>query len=187
MFREKTRRDRWHRVFNCGAWTRWTAIASMALSFATLPQLARATDGCLVLLCFAAPSWRAIPQCLPPIREVLRDLARGRPFPSCAIAGAGNAAHHTWASAPGHCPPQYTRVYESESGPLYACDFNGAVSVSINGAPFARTWWRVSGDTVTEFSPIAKAQLGQWDARFDDDYALWLAAQVPAASVGPTN
>lgn len=29
---------------------------------------ARAVDGCLVLLCFAAPSWRAIPQCVPPIR-----------------------------------------------------------------------------------------------------------------------
>jgi hypothetical protein len=186
MFQDTARRDQRHSVFKRSAWGRWAAIASMALSFATLPQLVRAADGCLVLLCFAAPSWRAIPQCVPPIREVLRDLARGRPFPSCAMAGAGNTAHHAWAGAPGYCPPQYTRVYEGERGPLYACDFNGAVSVSINGTPFARTWWRMGGDTVTEFSPAAKAQLGAWDTRFDDDYALWLAAQAPAAPTGPT-
>ncbi|RZA15171.1 MAG: hypothetical protein EOP02_25220, partial [Proteobacteria bacterium] len=35
-------------------------------------------DGCVVLLCLAAPSWRAIPQCVPPIRQLFRDLARGR-------------------------------------------------------------------------------------------------------------
>jgi hypothetical protein len=33
------------------------------LSLALLsPTAARAVDGCLVLLCFAAPSWRAVPQ-----------------------------------------------------------------------------------------------------------------------------
>jgi hypothetical protein len=141
---------------------------------------ARAVDGCLALLCFAAPSWRSIPQCVPPIRQVLRDLARGRPFPTCAMAGAGNSANHAWSSAPVYCPPQYTRVIDTESAPIYSCDYNGAVSVSINGAPFARTWWSMAGDTVTEFSPAAKTQLGTWDTRFDDDYAAWLAALPPA-------
>src|SRR6476646_9668382 len=77
-----------------------------------LPVPARAVDGCLVLLCFAAPSWSAIPQCVPPIQEVLRDLARGRPFPSCSMGGAGNSASHRWSSAPVYCPPQYARVSE---------------------------------------------------------------------------
>ena len=36
------------------------------------------------------------------------------------------------------------------------------------------------GDTVTEFTPAAKARFGTWDTRFDDDYALWLASQPPA-------
>jgi hypothetical protein len=39
----------------------------------------------------------------------------------------------------------------------------------------------MAGDTVTEFSPAAKAQLGTWDTRFEDDYAAWLAALPPPA------
>jgi hypothetical protein len=154
----------------------------VAASCALWPRPAHAVDGCLVLLCFAAPSWRSIPQCVPPIRQVLRDLARGKPFPTCGMAGAGNSASHAWASAPGYCPPQYTRVFDTESGPVHSCDYTGAVSVAINGAPFARTWWTMAGDSVTEFSPAAKAQLGTWDTRFDDDYAAWLAALPPPAA-----
>ena len=143
----------------------------------TLAGPAYSVDGCLVLLCFAAPSWRAIPPCVPPIRQVLHDLARGRPFPSCAMAGSGNAASHAWASAPDNCPPQYTRITDTESATVYTCDYIGAVSVSIRGAAFARTWWSMSGDTVTEFSSAAKTQLGSWDTRFDDDYAAWLSTR----------
>jgi hypothetical protein len=97
------------------------------------------------------------------------------------MPGAGNSANHTWSSAPNFCPPQYTRFYAVDSGRVYACDYEGAISVFINGAAFTRTWWTFAGDTVTEFSPAAKAQLGTWDTRFDDDYAAWLAMQPPPA------
>jgi hypothetical protein len=169
-----------------GSRRRWIAAVLTivaALAGATAPRMAHAVDGCLVLLCFAAPNWRAIPQCVPPIRQVLRDLARGKAFPTCAMAGAGNSASHAWANAPGYCPPQYTRLFEGESGPIYSCDYSGAISVSINGTPFARTWWNMGGDSVTEFTPGAKTQLGTWDTRFDDDYAAWLAALPPPAPV----
>ena len=36
-----------------------------------------------------------------------------------------------------------------------------------------------AGGTVTEYSPTAKAQLGQWDSQFDDDYDTWLKNQPP--------
>ncbi len=144
------------------------------------PLTARAVDGCLVLLCFAAPNWRAIAQCVPPISQVLRDLARGKPFPTCAMSGPGISANNAWASAPSFCPPQYTSVFYGESAPIYSCDYSGAVSVSINGALFTRTWWSIGGGTVTEFTPAAKAQLGAWNTRFDDDYAAWLATRTPS-------
>ena len=144
-----------------------------------VPTPAHAVDGCLVLLCLAAPSWRAIPQCVPPVQQLFSDLARGKPFPTCSMSGAGNCANHAWSSAPAFCPPQYTRIIDGESGPIYQCDYSGAISVSINGAPFSRTWWSFGGDSVTEFSPAAKTQLGTWDTRFDDDYAKWLAALPP--------
>ena len=82
--------------FNPGRASLGSLVAIPVIVASSLaPTSARAVDGCLVLLCFAAPSWRAIPECVPPIREVLRDLARGRPFPTCAMAGAGNSARHS--------------------------------------------------------------------------------------------
>jgi len=157
-------------------------VAAM-LSTATVPAMA--LDGCLVLLCLAAPSWRAIPQCVPPIRQLLRDLALGRAFPTCGMSGAGNTASHHWSSAPGFCPPQYITVIEAESAPSYLCQYDGAVSVEIDGALWARTWWSMRGDTVTEFTDVAKVTLGNWDTRFDDDYDAWLAAQPPSPPEPP--
>jgi len=164
------------RVRTCGA-TALLALATLLLA----SEPARAVDGCQVLLCFAAPSWRAIPQCVPPISQVLRDLARGRAFPTCNMSGPGNTASHAWSEAPTFCPPQYTRVYYGENGPIHSCDFMGAVSVVVDGALFSRTWWTMDGSTSTEFSPTAKAQFDTWDSRFDDDYAAWLSSQPPAA------
>lgn len=159
--------------------------AAALLTGATAPALA--LDGCLVLLCLAAPSWRAIPQCVPPITQLWRDLARGKAFPSCGMSGGANSASHAWADAPTFCPPQYTRVVELQSGTYYTCDYAGAVAVTVNGQSFARTWWTFGGGTVTEFSPTAKALLGTWDTRFDDDYAAWLASQAPSRPTEPSN
>ena len=161
--------------------TTWAgAISTLLLALAALaPTPARAVDGCKVLLCLAAPSWRSIPECVPTINQLHRDLARGKPFPVCSMAGGGNSANNAWANAPANCPPQYTRVFDGESGPIYSCDYVGAVTVTINAVPFTRTWWSMGGETVTEFTPAAKAQLGTWDTRFDDDYAAWFAS-LPA-------
>jgi hypothetical protein len=95
------------------------------------------------------------------------------------MSGPGNTAYHQWAHAPGNCPPQYTREIDGAGGSIYTCDYTGAVSVTIDGSLWARTWWSFAGDTVTEFMPAAKARLGTWDTRFDDDYAAWLATLPP--------
>jgi len=156
------------------------AVGAIALaSLLGYPEPSHAVDGCLVLLCFAAPSWSAIEQCVPPIRQVLDDLAHGRPFPSCSMSGPGNSAFHRWSDAPDFCPPQYTQVVALPSGERYSCEYDGAVEVDIDGAMWSRTWWQMSGDTATDFSPAAKQQLGTWDTRFDDDYARWRGQQQP--------
>ena len=157
----------------------WIALVAFALNM--VPTQARAVDGCLVLLCLAAPSWSNVPQCVDPVRSVLRDLARGRPFPSCPSSGGGNSARNQWSSPPNFCPAQYTRSYQEQGNTYYTCDYDAAVVVDVNGALWSRTWWHATGgDTVTEFTPAAKAQLGSWDRRFDDEYAAWLAALTPA-------
>lgn len=144
-----------------------------------LTTTAKAVDGCLVLLCFAAPSWRAIPECVPPIQEVLRDLALGRPFPTCDMSGPENTAWHRWSSAPTYCPPQYTHLIDGEPSSYYVCDYIGAVSVQIENELWTRTWWSMGGDSVTEYTPAAKRIMGTWDPRFDNDYAAWEASQTP--------
>jgi hypothetical protein len=159
--------------------------AAALLLGASAPAVA--LDGCLVLLCLAAPSWRAIPQCVPPIKQLWRDLARGKAFPSCSMAGGANSASHAWAAAPSFCPPQYTRRVDHESSTDYLCDYAGAVAVTVHGQLFGRTWWRFDGDSVTEFSPAAKAMLGTWDTRFDTEYAAWLADQPPTPPVESGN
>jgi hypothetical protein len=140
----------------------------------------RAADGCLAMLCLAAPSWRSIEQCVATVVEVLSDLAHGKPFPSCDMAGAGNNASLKWSDPPTFCPPQYMTSTELESSTTYQCQFEGAVEVNVNGQLWTRIWWN-EGDSVTEFSVAAKAQLGSWDPRFDNDYAVWLATQAPPA------
>ncbi len=94
------------------------------------------------------------------------------------MAGAGNSAYHQWSTAPGNCPSQYVRLQPSEVTPYYTCDYSGAVTVVIDGAQWTRTWWTIGGgQTVTEYSPVAKARFGTWDTRFEDEYAAWLAVQ----------
>jgi hypothetical protein len=148
---------------------------------ALFPPPAHAVDGCLVLLCFVAPNWRSIPQCVSPVQQALRDLLHGRPFPTCSMAGAGNSASARWSNAPTYCPPQYTHVDYLESGARYSCDYDGAIEVDVAGVLWTRTWWSASGDSVTEFSVAAKTQIGTWDTRFEDDYASWLAANPPVS------
>ena len=108
---------------------------------------ARAADGCKVLLCFAAPSWRSIPQCVPPIQEVLHDLARGKPFPVCAMSGPANSASHQWSSAPAYCPPPAPVYYQP--APVY---YHQPAPVVVYREPvvrfgfgYVRSWGRDSG------------------------------------------
>ena len=158
------------------------ALATWVTLLGTCPA-AQAVDGCTVLLCLAAPKWSAIPSCVPPIRQLFHDLARGRSFPTCKMNSGGNgsagktSANNAWAQAPMLCPPQYTHLLDIDPAPSYRCDYTGVVSVVINGALFIRTWWNPTGHTVTEYTPASKTQFGTWDPQFDADYAAWLATE----------
>jgi len=139
------------------------STSAFAVAAALLTVKADAADGCLVLLCLAAPNWRAIAQCVTPVQSVLRDLARGRPFPSCSMSGTSGTAANHWSAAPDFCPPQYTTSFDGPSGTIFHCRYDAAVT----------------GETVTEYLPPAKASLGSWDTQFDDDYAAWMSTQSP--------
>jgi hypothetical protein len=159
-------------------------VTSCLLSMLAAP--AHAIDGCKVMLCLAAPNWRDVPLCVPTINELMQHLAKGKPFPICTGAGPDNGADNEWAIAPGNCPVQYIYEVDGPNGPKLHCKYNGAVVVKVGNAPWTRTWWTFAGESVTEFSAAAKAQLGSWDTLFDDDYASWLASLPPPAPPCPT-
>lgn len=156
------------------------AVCLLAVGLTLVGPSARAADGCKVLLCLAAPSWRNIAECKPPVEEAMHELEMGHPFPGCPMSSDGNQATHQWAAPPAYCPPQYAHAVETENGIAYWCDYVGAITVIVNGALWSRTWWAWSTDSVTEFSPEAKVQLGTWDVRFENEYAAWLASNPPS-------
>lgn len=164
--------------------SRWISIMALA-TLGLLPRSVLALDGCEVMLCLAAPDWRSIPRCSVVINQLMRDLAKGKPFPTCDSTSAGNTASHSWAGAPANCPPQYITDTEGPNGPQPRCEYSGVISVSVEGQLFTQTWWRWDGDSVTDFRPDAKQRLGSWNTRFDDELAAWLAAQPPAQPVDP--
>lgn len=52
---------------------------------------AQASDfGCQALLCFAGG--KNVTECAPTIKKVLKDMAKGKAFPHCAMSGGSNAA-----------------------------------------------------------------------------------------------
>lgn len=155
------------------------ASAALALMGCAVFTPAHAIDGCKVLLCLAAPDWRQIAQCVPTIQELFRDLRRGRPFPHCAMAGASTGGELQPAYAPGGCPPQYTIEESTDREPVYHCRYTGVIRVRVNGEPWTNVWWNFDGDSVSEYLPPAKSQLGTWNTRFDAEFDAWLRSRPP--------
>ena len=162
----------------CRMTVRVGGTCAMAIAlFSSNP--AHALDGCRVMLCLAAPNWREVPLCVPTINDLMKHLAKGRPFPICAGAGPDTAADNAWATAPSNCPVQYIFEVNGPNGPVLHCQYTGAVQVKVKNVMWSRTWWTFAGESVTEFSAEAKRQLGSWDTQFDDDYAKWFASLPP--------
>ena len=148
------------------------AISGLSLG---LSGPALALDGCKLLLCMAG-NWKNISQCEPTVRQALRDVARGRGWPSCDMGGSSASANQF--VSPQQCAPQYRTSWEDRNGDvIYSCPFSGVIHVAIEGQPWSRTWWSPSGDSVVEWLPAAKAAFasspGVMDDRFDRDHAVW--------------
>lgn len=121
---------------------------------------AQASDhGCQVLLCLANPGGPTkVAECVPPIKKLFKDLARGKAFPSCSFSSGngGNAgtsstnyAANKTASAR-FCHPDY--FVPAEDHQPARCLMSGAVTVTVDGVRTQRIWWNGSGESVAESS-----------------------------------
>ena len=155
---------------------RWQTAAALLVALA-VPVAAHAVDGCQVMLCMSG-NWKGIPLCVPPVRQVLKDLARGKPLPSCSMGDGGSAANHQWATR-ANCPPMYS-LYHMDSGAWVGCRYAGVISVKVDGAPWADVFWSRQGNTSTRHHTAARAALGdQLDTTYDDDLRMWRTRPGP--------
>jgi hypothetical protein len=67
---------------------KWLFSMLIAVGMFSTHLAVHASDyGCKVLLCLANPNGpMAVSECVPPISQLYRDLARGRAFPTCDMA-----------------------------------------------------------------------------------------------------
>ncbi len=116
---------------------------------------AQASDhGCQVLLCMANPAGpMKIGECVPPMKKLFKDLAKGKVFPTCSFSSGGGTAavskeHYAVnkSANAGFCHPDY--LVEILGKPK--CMMKGAVTVYVEGVPKNRMWWDANGNSVTE-------------------------------------
>jgi hypothetical protein len=122
-------------------------LAATVLGIA--PLWAHADDwACEVVLCLANPAGAtAVSQCLPPIKKLFKELAKGHAFPTCNMnsgAAQGNSAQNTMLSGR-TCPAQY-RYY---MGKISFCQYEGVIDVKVANQPYTRVYWS-EGSTFTE-------------------------------------
>ena len=109
------------------------AVSSIGLG---LSGPAHAVDGCKLLLCLAG-NWQNISECAPTVREALRDVARGRAWPTCSMGG--NSASANQYVALEQCPEQYLAKAGTDEGgrDIYSCPFSGVIHVAVQGRPWS--------------------------------------------------
>lgn len=143
-----------------------------------VPSTAYAADGCKFLLCIAGP-WRSIGECVSTVKEVLRDIAKGRGIPSCSMSGSGNTATNNWVYNEQSCPVMY-RMY-GEYG-YQGCQYPGQISIQVEGQPWSTVYWDMAGNTSTFWTDKARTAMNSTptptpiDLTYDNDYAAYQKA-----------
>ncbi len=155
-----------------------TIAAMLAVATLLTATSAHAVDGCKVLLCLAG-NWSNLSQCRPDVEQALRDVARGRGWPTCAMGGT-SSANLQWANQ-ANCPPFYS-TYDPDTGSWSGCQYDGMVSVRVDGAPWSDLFWSSSGErTSTRYYDQARTALGtSMDPTYDRDAAAYVPLPAPA-------
>ena len=158
----------------------WWITAAIASAVSAVIPAPASANGCTVLLCLAG-NWSQIQQCVPPVRQALRDVARGRGWPSCSMSSSsssgGSSAYNRQPTA-AECPGSYlSAIRDHDSGQItgYSCNLAGVVEVKVEGAVWSKTFWDWNENAITWYSPAAKSALnGVFDPTYDALEAQWV-------------
>ena len=125
-------------------------LAVMGLTTIATPALAEDNYGCQALLCFAAANPRGISECVGTVNRVVRDLARGRGFPTCTFSspsgsslGSSNnnpsipiSAERRFITPSPYCPDRAVRAQGNRGS--YYCRYIEMTYQDENGRPINR-------------------------------------------------
>ena len=150
----------------------------LAASLSLVSGAAYSSDGCTVLLCLAG-NWRQIGQCVPPVQQAFRDLARGRAWPTCDMGGSpyssGTGASNRNLNVR-DCPGPYLyEIFYDGSFVGYECSLRGVIEVQVNGRLWSQTYWDAAGTSITDYLAPAQAQLADYDRAFEEAMSAWRA------------
>ena len=184
------------------------AAAAVCAGLLLTAPAAYAIDGCKVLLCLAG-NWRSIGACVGEMRQALRDLARGKAWPTCDFAGATTVVDRPplppferivtgttqYALNGNSCPEFYkqwiwhTVSYEGQTGHWeYRCFFAGVLDVYIERQLWVTVYWAVDGSTIDAWSTSGLDALGMSGqlVGYDLNLANWIKAGRPPSGPPPT-
>ena len=131
---------------------KWLAVAALAAA----PAFAKADNwACEVVLCLSNPKGAtAVAECVPPIKKLWKQLAKGKGFPYCDMSGGGstpgNSVSNQWASGY-NCPSGY-QYWGGANGDELMCEFSGVVTVKIANQPYTRVWWNEGASLTEDYS-----------------------------------
>jgi hypothetical protein len=115
-------------------------LTAPAIAQADLSNIPQGTHdwGCEVLLCLSNPAGpMAVAECVPPIRRLWRELARGHAFPTCAMATgpAGRSYARPTYGYYERCPEGTTELAAGEHAKLSAVMPATAPPAAPGGTP----------------------------------------------------
>ena len=111
-------------------------ILFSALVVASAATQANAADGCKFMLCLGAANPMGIAECKPVVKEVLHDLKKGRPFPTCKMSDgkdsrqSGSFVTHAVATYTPRCP---AGTKQGQNGVVY---HSGSMPRNIRYSPY---------------------------------------------------
>lgn len=93
-----------------------------SLAILSLSNAANAADGCKFMLCMGAANPMGIAECASTVKEVLHDLAKGHPLPTCKMSNGldskASGSYVSYRRAP-TTPPCPDKTHQGTDGIVY--------------------------------------------------------------------
>jgi hypothetical protein len=130
--------------------------------------VAHAADGCKVLLCLAG-NWKNIAACEPEVRQALRDVSRGRGWPSCSTSSGGG-------DSSGGAASQAAGSGTADDNPTATRDTSGQAASSTSSV---HQWAWAPGNCPQQYTIELATETGlSYACRYSGVISVWINGRL---------